>query len=92
MDTTNTPSSPSSDVAFTPSVKRVQARRGSREAYARREAQGGFHTTITADLAAFIAARNSLYMATASADGQPYVQHRGGPRGFLKVLDERTLG
>jgi uncharacterized protein len=83
---------PSSDIAFTPTVKAIQTRRGSRAGYAKREAQGGFRTGITADLAAFIAARNSFYMATANADGQPYVQHRGGPAGFLKVLDERTLG
>lgn len=80
------------DVAFTPAVREVQARRGSRRAYERLEARGGFHDRITPELAAFIAQRDSFFLATASADGQPYVQHRGGPPGFLRVLDERTLG
>ncbi len=79
------------DVAFTPSVKALQERLGSRAAYARLEARGGWQTAITPDLAAFVAARDSFYLATANAGGQPYIQHRGGPRGFLRVLDERTL-
>ncbi|HYG69232.1 MAG TPA: pyridoxamine 5'-phosphate oxidase family protein [Anaeromyxobacteraceae bacterium] len=83
---------PSSDVAFTESVKAVQARKGSRSAYARLEARGGFETEITEELAAFVAERDSFYVATASAAGRPYVQHRGGPKGFLRVLDARTLG
>ena len=86
---TRTP--PSSDVAFTPPVKAVQARLGSRAAYARMEAEGGFETRISDELATFIGAQRSLFLATASAAGQPYVQHRGGPPGFLRVLDERTL-
>ena len=84
--------SPSSDVAFTPAVKVFQARRGSRTHYARLEAKGGFHTTMTRELAAFLGEARSFYLATASADGQPYVQHRGGPPGFIRVIDERTLG
>jgi predicted pyridoxine 5'-phosphate oxidase superfamily flavin-nucleotide-binding protein len=80
----------SSDVAFTPMVKEAQRRRGSRAAE-RIEARGGFRTALTPDLAAFIADRNSAYLGTASADGQPYIQHRGGPKGFIRVLDERTL-
>ena len=83
---------PTTDVAFTPAVKALQSRRGSRAAYARLDERGGWPATITEELAAFIAARDSFYLATASAAGQPYVQHRGGPRGFLRVLDERTLG
>jgi uncharacterized protein len=83
---------PSSDVAFSPAVKAAQSKRGSREHYARVEEKGGFRTAITEDLAAFLAEARSCYLATASADGQPYVQHRGGPPGFLRVLDERTLG
>lgn len=83
---------PSSDVAFTASVKAVQQRRGSRGAYARLEAQGGFQTELTAELAGFIAERDSVYLATASAAGRPYVQHRGGPRGFIRVVDPHTLG
>jgi predicted pyridoxine 5'-phosphate oxidase superfamily flavin-nucleotide-binding protein len=85
-------SHPSSDVAFTPVVKAVQARRGSRDHYAGTEAKGGFRTIVTPDLAAFLAAARSFYLATASAEGQPYVQHRGGPPGFLRVIDTRTLG
>jgi predicted pyridoxine 5'-phosphate oxidase superfamily flavin-nucleotide-binding protein len=81
----------SSDVAFTPAVKAIQERKGSRAAYARLEARGGFATLIDAELSAFIAAQRSFFMATASADGQPYMQHRGGPAGFLRVLDEHTL-
>src|SRR5262245_50345760 len=80
------------DIAFSESVKTQQAQRGSRAAYAKVEARGGWPDTVTPDLAAFIAERNSFYFGTASADGQPYIQHRGGPKGFLRVLDERTLG
>ena len=82
----------SSDVAFTSTVKAIQAQRGSRESYARMEAKGGWATTVDPVLAAFLAEADSFYLATANAAGQPYVQHRGGPRGFLRVLDERTLG
>jgi predicted pyridoxine 5'-phosphate oxidase superfamily flavin-nucleotide-binding protein len=82
---------PASDVAFTPAVKEIQQRLGSRANYARMEQGRGWNTTITADLAGFIAERDSFYLGTASADGQPYIQHRGGKRGFLKVLDEKTL-
>lgn len=81
-----------SDVAFTPAVKAIQSRKGSRSAYARMESQGGWATAITPDLAAFIAAQTSVFLATANAQGQPYIQHRGGPPGFLQVLDEHTLG
>ena len=81
-----------SDVAFTPTVKAIQERRGSREQYAKAEERGGWRTTVTADLASFLAEARSFYLATASADGQPYIQHRGGPPGFLRVIDERTLG
>ena len=80
-----------SDVAFTPTVKAVQERRGSRAQYARMEATRGWQSKVTDDLAAFIAERDSLYLATANAEGQPYIQHRGGPKGFLRVLDEKTL-
>jgi len=80
-----------SDVAFTPAVKAVQERRGSRRQYARMETTRGWQNTVTEDLAAFIAERDSFYLATANAEGQPYIQHRGGPKGFLRVLDDRTL-
>jgi predicted pyridoxine 5'-phosphate oxidase superfamily flavin-nucleotide-binding protein len=82
----------SSDVAFTPAVKAEQARRGSREMFAQREQRGGFRTAITQELAAFIAQADTAYLATASAAGQPYAQHRGGPPGFIRVLDDATLG
>ncbi len=82
---------PASDVAFTPAVKAAQERLGSRQSYSRMEQGRGWARTITTDLASFIAERDSFYLGTASADGQPYIQHRGGKRGFLKVLDERTL-
>ena len=81
----------SSDVAFTPAVKQIQTRKGSREAYAHVEQKGGWRTDIDDNLTAFLAEVNSLYFATASADGQPYIQHRGGPKGFVKILDNRTL-
>jgi predicted pyridoxine 5'-phosphate oxidase superfamily flavin-nucleotide-binding protein len=82
---------PSSDVAFTDRVKAVQQRLGSRESYARLERDGGFETVIDDALAAFVSEQRSLFLATASAAGQPYVQHRGGPPGFLHVLDPHTL-
>ena len=80
-----------SDVAFTPSVKAIQSRKGSRASYARMESQGGWSTVITEALAGFIAAQTSVFLATANAQGQPYIQHRGGPPGFLHVLDEHTI-
>jgi hypothetical protein len=82
----------SSDVAFSPCVKAVQARKGSRRGYANLEALGGWETTIPPNLATFIEAQISIFLGTASADGQPYIQHRGGPPGFLKVLDHKTIG
>ena len=81
----------STDIAFSPSVKAVQERRGSRGTYARLEQNGGWDTKIDAVLAKFIAGMRSFYLATASKDGQPYVQHRGGPPGVLRVIDETTL-
>lgn len=80
-----------SEIAFTPAVKAQQARLGSRRAYARWEKSRGFQREISEELRHFIAERDSVYVGTASADGQPYIQHRGGPKGFLKVVDSRTL-
>lgn len=82
---------PTSDVAFTPTVKAWQERLGSRSAYAKTEARGGWRSVVTAELAEFLGEARSFYLATATADGQPYIQHRGGPPGFLRILDERTL-
>lgn len=81
----------SSDVAFTPAVKEIQSRKGSRANYARVEENGGWQTEVTDNLAEFIAAQTSFFLATVNAAGQPYIQHRGGPPGFLKVLDKTTL-
>jgi len=81
----------SSDIAFTPTVKAVQARKGSRGAYARMEQGGSWKTLVTPDLKAFIEAQLSVFLATVNADGQPYIQHRGGPAGFLRVVDSKTL-
>lgn len=80
------------ELAFTPAVQAIQAREGSRDAYARQEAGASHHDRLGPNEAAFIAARDSFYMATVTETGWPYVQHRGGPPGFLRVLDERTIG
>ena len=82
----------SSDIAFTPAVKAIQAGKGSRDSYARMEAAGSWKTKITPDLTSFIAAQTSIFFATANKEGQPYIQHRGGPPGFLRVIDDSTLG
>ncbi|OCC23628.1 pyridoxamine 5'-phosphate oxidase [Croceicoccus estronivorus] len=82
---------PSSDIAFTPTVKTLQTQRGSRANYARMEERGGFRTRITKDLIAFLATVDTAYLATANTDGQPYAQHRGGPKGFIRVIGETTL-
>lgn len=82
---------PASDVAFTPSVKAIQDRKGSRAAYRRMEQSGGWQKEISDDLATFIADQRSFFIATVSSDGAPYIQHRGGPRGFLQVIGPSTL-
>lgn len=79
------------EVMFSAAIRDEQARRGSRESNARRAEAGGFARELVPDVIAFIAERDSAYLATASTDGQPYVQHRGGPRGFLRVLDAGTV-
>jgi uncharacterized protein len=81
----------SSDVAFTPAVKAIQTRKGSREGYASVEQNGGWRTEVDEKLAGFLAETNSFFLATATAQGQPYIQHRGGPKGFVHVLDKTTL-
>lgn len=82
----------SSDVASTGAVKAVQTRRQSRAIYAKVEARGGFRTEITPELLAFLAQIDTAYLATANAAGQPYAQHRGGPKGFIRAIDDHTLG
>ena len=81
----------SSDVAFTPAVKAIQARKGSRDGYARVEENGGWRTEIDEKLAGFLGETNSFYLATASGTGHPYIQHRGGPKGFVKIIDKNTI-
>ncbi|GJM25405.1 MAG: pyridoxamine 5'-phosphate oxidase [Phycisphaerae bacterium] len=85
-------SQPVSDIAFSPSVKSVQEKLGSRKSYARMEQMAGWNGTITSPAAAFIAETDMFFLATVNAENQPYVQRRGGPKGFLKVLNENTLG
>jgi len=80
-----------SDIAFTPAVKVQQERMGSRRGYARMEQGAGWSDEVHTDLKAFLATRDSFYFGTASADGRPYIQHRGGHPGFLKVIDQSTL-
>src|SRR5437868_8499537 len=82
----------SSDIAFTPRVKSIQAERGSRGNYARMEERGGFRTELTEDLAQFLSGIDTAFLATTNARGQPYTQHRGGPKGFIKILGPKTLG
>ena len=81
-----------SDIAFTPAVKAIQERKGSRPSYARMEESGSWETRISPDLKAFVEEQTSVFLASANLEGQPYIQHRGGPPGFLKVLDEETIG
>jgi predicted pyridoxine 5'-phosphate oxidase superfamily flavin-nucleotide-binding protein len=83
---------PSSDIAFTPTVKAIQSARGSRAAYAKIEARGGFRTDIDEQLAGFLEGIDTAYLATANAAGQPYAQHRGGPKGFIRVLGPKLIG
>ncbi len=80
-----------SNIAFTPAVKAWQERLGSRAGYARRAEKRDWSDTVTPELAAFLAERDSFYLATASAEGRPYIQHRGGPAGFLKAIDDKHL-
>lgn len=80
-----------SDIAFTPAVKAIQQQKGSRKNYSRMEQTGGWQTTVTSDLTEFLADLDMFYLGTANAAGQPYIQYRGGPPGFLKVIDDRTL-
>ena len=82
----------SSDIAFTPSVKAIQTDKGSRSSYARMERGGGWETTVTPELQAFLAELDMFYLGTANAQGQPYIQYRGGSPGFLRVVDSKTLG
>src|SRR5436305_2587970 len=79
------------EIVFTPAAQRKQAERGSATAAARQKADG-FPDRVTPELVAFIAEQDTAFLGTATAGGAPYIQHRGGPKGFIKVLDEKTLG
>lgn len=81
-----------SDIAFTPTVKQIQTAKGSRASYAKVEQHRGWKTRVTPDLEEFLTGLDMFYLGTANAEGQPYIQYRGGSPGFLKVLDDRTLG
>lgn len=81
-----------SDIAFTPTVKEIQVRKGSRTAYAKMEQRGGWQTTVTDELKSFLAELDMFYLGTSNAEGQPYIQYRGGAPGFLKPVDDKTLG
>ncbi|MEQ8785067.1 MAG: pyridoxamine 5'-phosphate oxidase family protein [Pirellulaceae bacterium] len=81
-----------SDIAFTPAVKSVQTDKGSRSSYAKMEERGGWQTKVTPELEAFLSGLDMFYLGTANGEGQPYIQYRGGSPGFLKVVDEGTLG
>lgn len=83
---------PISDIAFTPTVKAIQTEKGSRDSYAKVEESGGWETRVTPKLKAFLSELDMFYLGTANAEGQPYIQYRGGKPGFLKVIDDRTLG
>lgn len=83
---------PVSDIAFTPTVKAIQERRGSRQSYQKMEQGSGWQHEVTPQLGEFLSDLDTFFLGTANPDGQPYIQHRGGPRGFLKVIDQHTLG
>src|SRR6266700_3552655 len=78
-------------LVFTPVIKALQEKYGSRQTYARKELGGDAPDRLGPDEVAFIAERDSFYMATTGATGWPYIQHRGGPQGFLKVIDDHTI-
>jgi len=80
-----------SELVFTPEARQAQAERGSAQGYAKKMA-AGFPDRVTPDLAAFIAELDTAFLATVSAAGAPYIQHRGGPKGFIKIIDDNTLG
>ena len=81
-----------SDIGFSPAVKAIQSEKGSRDSYAKMEQKGGWKTTVTPELETFISQLDMFYLGTASAEGQPYIQYRGGSPGFLRVIDSTTLG
>jgi len=81
-----------SDIAFTPSVKAIQTDKGSRATYSRVEQGYGWQTEVTPELETFISGLDMFYLGTANSTGQPYIQYRGGSQGFLKPIDQKTLG
>jgi predicted pyridoxine 5'-phosphate oxidase superfamily flavin-nucleotide-binding protein len=81
-----------SDIAFTHAVKAIQTQKGSRGSYARMEQGDGWQTSVTSGLADFLRELDMFYLGTSSVAGQPYIQYRGGPPGFLRVIDDHNLG
>ncbi|WP_421656790.1 pyridoxamine 5'-phosphate oxidase family protein [Leptothermofonsia sp. ETS-13] len=79
-------------IAFTPTVKAAQEKRGSREIYERYEKNGPPNDTVTPELAEFVAQQDGFYLGTVGSNGYPYIQFRGGQPGFLRVLDQKTFG
>jgi len=80
------------EIVFPPAVRQAQERLGSRGKGVHLETKGRFVRPISEDVAQFIALRDSVFLATAGPGGRPYIQHRGGPPGFLKLLDDHTIG
>ncbi len=80
-----------SDIVFPEAARRAQAERGSGRVY-EKKLEAGFPDRVTPDLAGFIGELDTAFLATVSAEGAPYIQHRGGPKGFIKVIDDKTLG
>ncbi|HHJ20415.1 MAG TPA: pyridoxamine 5'-phosphate oxidase family protein, partial [Gammaproteobacteria bacterium] len=78
-------------ILFSPATRAIQERYGSRDTIARMETRGHWKSRLPEDVISFIRARNSFYIGTASCEGRPYIQHRGGPTGFIHVLDQETL-
>ena len=79
------------NIVLTPEAQAAMAARGSLAGYAKK-IEAGYPNRVTSDLAGFIAELDTAFLATTSAEGAPYIQHRGGPKGFIKVLDDKTLG
>lgn len=80
------------DIMFTPAVKELQRQQGSREIYGKIEDRPDFHHQLNADVETFLAERDSFYIASVTEDDWPYVQHRGGPKGFMRIVDGNTIG
>src|SRR5262245_54826492 len=78
-------------IVFPPAAREAQAQRGSSQLY-KKQIERGYPDRVTPELAAFLAELDTAFLGTVSADNAPYIQHRGGPKGFIKIVDEKTLG